>query len=129
MAPRTNKQLTDNYPTALASNGAMQSNIGVDWLYFPWEAATVVAQVMHDNSEAGRPNGYPLENWRGIPSEDHANHIAQHLQKLYRLLVKAKLEDGLYDEDVDLIKEHAAHIGCRALMLIQKLDDEMPDEE
>lgn len=96
-----------NEPKVTNTQGAVQSDIGVDWTYLPWSAARAAAVCMSENAlEHG--GAYPKDNWRGLTLNDHLNHSMEHIY--------GALDPASSPEE---ILEHLVHLGCRAMMAIE----------
>lgn len=82
-------------PTVTNEKGAKQSHIPVAFHLVDGPAMFQMAKVLHEGAEK-----YGANNWRGIPIEDHLNHLIMHA---YAYL------------SGDRTDEHLSHIMCRAM--------------
>lgn len=108
--------------------GGIQSDIGLDWRYIPWDAVIHVCNSLTRNaSEHG--GDYKLDNWRKISSRDHANHAINHLIALYLKIDREGIFNGDVDSDavVDELMAEAVHAANRCLMTISKLMEEIKE--
>jgi hypothetical protein len=95
-------------PKITYDNGAVQSDIGIDWTLLPWDAVEAVTKTMTANcDEYG--GAYGRDNWRGLTVFDHINHSINHHQKFIQLEQNTS--------EVELL-EHLTNAACRALMAL-----------
>lgn len=82
-------------PIVINENGAGQSYIPTRFDLVDGKAMFEMAKVLHEGAEK-----YGANNWRGIPIDDHLNHLIMHA---YAYLAG------------DRSDEHLSHIMCRAM--------------
>lgn len=75
--------------------GAGQSHLPYRFDLIDPQALFKIAEVLHQGAEK-----YGANNWRGIPVEDHLNHLIAHA---YAYLAGDRSDD------------HLSHVGCRAI--------------
>ena len=84
-----------NAPIVFNEKGAGQSRVDVRFDLIDGKALFAMANVLHEGACK-----YGANNWRGIPIEDHLNHLIMHA---YAYLAG------------DRSDEHLSHIMCRAM--------------
>lgn len=92
---RISKEASPDAPTTTNEKGASQSFIEVRFDLIDGPAMFEMAHVLHQGAVK-----YGENNWRGIPVEDHINHLIMHA---YAYL------------SGDTSDHHLSHILCRAM--------------
>jgi hypothetical protein len=91
--------LSPDAPVITNDKGAKQSDTGLRMDLVPPRAILAVGQVLNDGAKK-----YGVDNWHGIPVNDHINHALSHLY--------AHLAGDTQDE-------HLSHAACRVLMALE----------
>jgi hypothetical protein len=92
------KAASPDAPTVYNQKGAGQSLLNARFDLIDGHALFAMASVLDDGAKK-----YGVDNWRGIPVEDHINHLIMHA---YAYLTG----DGTDD--------HLSHIFCRAMFAL-----------
>lgn len=79
-------------------NGAKQTKLEVRFDLVPPDALTEIANVLYKGA-----NKYGVDNWKGIPTNEHVNHALYHLY--------------LYLTTKD--KNHLKNASCRSMFALQ----------
>lgn len=102
----TVKGMDKDAPTVTNASGASQSHLPYRFDLFDGPAMFRMAEVLDEGARK-----YGENNWRGIPVEDHLNHMIAHAYAY------------LSGDDSD---DHLSHVMCRAMFAqaCQITDDE-----
>jgi len=95
MGKRVSEAASPDAPTVTNEVGAKQSHLPCRFDLIDGPALFEMAHVLHEGAEK-----YGANNWRGIPVDDHLNHLIMHA---YAYL------------SGDRTDEHLSHIMCRSM--------------
>lgn len=100
MSKRIVEGVGPDAPIITNAKGAKQSASPYRCDLLPASATLAVAKVFAYGAEK-----YGANNWRGLPLEDHLNHVLTHILAF------------LAGDESD---EHLGHAGCRMMMALEK---------